>query len=121
MKPQLTIFCYGGTLADTEAALQELFIEHEIAAEVVCPVSIFPLNIFPILQSVSITGKILTVEEGASFAGLGSEILAQLVSLDVDIKKAAQLGNNAIIPSSYKAELNLLTGKDKIVEATLKM
>ena len=69
----------------------------------------------------SITGKILTVEEGASFAGLGSEILAQLVSLDVDIKKAAQLGNNAIIPSSYKAELNLLTGKDKIVEATLKM
>jgi len=121
MKPQLTIFCYGGTLADTEAAVQELFIEHEIAAEVVCPVSIHPLNIFPILQSVSITGKILTVEEGASFAGLGSEILAQLVSLGIAIKKAAQLGNNAIIPSSYKAELNLLTGKDKIVEATLKM
>lgn len=121
MKPQYSIFCYGGTLADTESAVQELFMEHETAVEVICPMSLFPLNIFPLQQSVAITGKLLTVEEGGSFAALGSEVIAQLVGTGTVIKKAAQIGNNAIIPSSYKAELALLPGKEKIIDAILKM
>ncbi len=121
MKPQVTLFCYGGTLADTESAVQELFIEQEIAVEVICPMSLFPFNIFPLQQSVSLTGKLLTVEEGGSFAALGSEVIAQLVGTGTTIKKAVQIGNNAIIPSSYKAELALLPGKEKIIGAILKM
>ncbi len=121
MKPQFTVFCYGGTLADTESAVQELFIEHETAVEVICPMSLFPINIFPLQQSVAITGKLLTVEEGGSFAALGSEVIAQLVGSGAIIKKAAQIGNNAIIPSSYKAELALLPGKEQIINAILKM
>lgn len=121
MKPKWTVFCYGGMLADSESAAQELFIEHEIAVEVICPISLFPLNIFPLQQSVSKTGRLLTVEEGGSFAGMGSEVIAQLLSVGTNLNKAIQLGNNAIIPSSFEAELSLLPGKDKIIDAIIKM
>lgn len=121
MKPQCTVFCYGGMLADVESAVEELFIEHEIAVEVICPLSLYPVNISPLIDSVSVTKKIVTVEEGGSFAGLGSEIIAQLISCGVMVNKAKQTGNNAVIPSSFKAEINLLPSKQSIIETLLKL
>jgi 2-oxoisovalerate dehydrogenase E1 component len=121
ISPQVTIFCYGGTLHDAEMAAQDLFLEYEVAVEIICPTSLFPFNIKPLQESVMKTGKLLTVEEGASFCGLGSEVIAQMTSMDVKLKKVKQMGNNSVIPSSYTAELDLLIDKNKIIHTILKM
>jgi 2-oxoisovalerate dehydrogenase E1 component len=121
IKPKITIFCYGGTLADVEAVIEELFIEHEISVEVICPSSLCSFNLNPLQESVLKTGKLLTIEEGGSFCGLGSEVIAQLSSIGVSLKNVKQIGNNSIIPSSYTAEINLLPNKNKIINTILKM
>jgi 2-oxoisovalerate dehydrogenase E1 component len=121
LKPQLTLFCYGGTLGDVEAAIADLFLEHEIAVEVICPVSLYPFNIQPLADSVKKTAKLITIEEGASFAALGSEVISQLLLQGIKLERVSQMGNNFIIPSSYTAELKLLPGKEKIINSILKM
>lgn len=76
--PHLTILCYGGMLPETERAADRLFEEHEVIAEVICPVQLYPLNLWPILESVRQSGRLLIVEEGLGFAAFSAEVIAQL-------------------------------------------
>ena len=116
---ELTIFTYGGNLREVEKAVELLYLEYEIAVEIVCPLLISPINLYPIIDSVKNTKKILTVEEGSSFGGLGSEVIAQLLCMNISINKIAQVGNENIIPSSYSAEINLLPSTNFIVNEVL--
>ncbi len=77
--PQVTVFCYGGMLPAVEQAVAEAFDEWEIAAEVLCPIQIYPLNVQPVIDSLATTHQLLIVEEGVSFAAVGSELIAQVV------------------------------------------
>ncbi len=77
--PEVTIFCYGGMLPAVEQAIAEAFDEFEIAAEVLCPIQIYPLNAQPIIDSLATTHRLLIVEEGMAFAAVGSELIAQIV------------------------------------------
>jgi 2-oxoisovalerate dehydrogenase E1 component len=77
--PQVTVFCYGGMLPAVEQAVAEAFDEWEIAAEVLCPIQIYPLNVQPVIDSLATTHQLLIVEEGMSFAAVGSELIAQVV------------------------------------------
>ena len=96
-------------------------MEHEIAVEIICPLIISPVNLFPIINSVKYTKNIVTVEEGSSFGGVGSEIIAQLLGENITLNKVVQIGNENIIPSSYSAEINLLPSTSIIVEKVLNM
>jgi 2-oxoisovalerate dehydrogenase E1 component len=111
--PELTVFCYGGNLGACEDAVKELFLEDEIFATLICPTQIQPLNIAPVLESVKKTGKLVIIEEGPGFAALGSELAAALIENGA-VFQLARLSNHNIIPSSFKAELNLLPEKQKI-------
>jgi 2-oxoisovalerate dehydrogenase E1 component len=117
----LTIFTYGGSLREVEKAAEILYLEHEIAVEIICPLMISPINLFPIMNSVKYTRNIITVEEGSSFGGVGSEIIAQLLGESITLNKVVQIGNENIIPSSYFAENNLLPSTRIIVEQVLNM
>jgi 2-oxoisovalerate dehydrogenase E1 component len=75
---QVTVFCYGGNLPYVEQAVVEAFDEHEVAAEVICPLQLYPLNPWPVIESVERTGRLLIVEEGLGFAALGAELIAQI-------------------------------------------
>jgi 2-oxoisovalerate dehydrogenase E1 component len=72
----LTVVTYGGMVEDVEAAVKEAFIEDEFQAEVLVPTLIFPLDIGPVVESVSRTGRLLVVEEGQGFAGFGAEVVS---------------------------------------------
>ncbi len=61
--PDLTVLCYGGMLVDVERAIQQLCDEHEIICEIVCPLQLFPLNPWPVIESLRKTHKLLIVEE----------------------------------------------------------
>ena len=121
MKSEVTIFTYGGCLQEVEAAAELLYLEHELAVEIICPLLISPINIYPIFCSVKETSKLLTIEEGSSFSGLGSEIIAQLSVEGVKFERVRQFGNENVLPSSFPAEISLLPNRVSIAEEILKM
>jgi len=64
----ITIVCYGGMLKRLKKAVDQLFEEHDVIAEIICPLQLYPLDLNPILESVRETRKLLIVEEGRVFA-----------------------------------------------------
>jgi 2-oxoisovalerate dehydrogenase E1 component len=114
-----TILCYGGMLADVEKALDPLFDEHEIACEVICPSQLYPLDPWPIVESVVRTGRLLVAEEGIGFAAFGAEVVAQLAELAPGaLRKLRRLGSpEHPIPSCGPLEKALLPGPAHVVEA----
>lgn len=110
----VTVVCYGELLEDVEKAMELAFEEEEILCEIICPTQINPIEINPILDSVSRTNRLLIVEEGSNIAAYSSEVVAMLLNKGADIISFNRLANNSIIPSSYQSELRLLPHKDSI-------
>lgn len=113
--PDLTILCYGELLEDVEKAVELAFEEEEILCEVICPTQINPINIEPIIQSVSHTQSLLTIEEGTNIAAYSSEVAALIMERNVILKSFNRLANNNIIPSSYQSELNIIPNERSIL------
>lgn len=112
--PSITILCYGELLEDVEKAVELAFEEEEILCEIICPSKINPINIAPILKSVSVTQSLLTVEEGTSIAAYSSEIAAQIIENNIALKSFKRLANKEIIPNSAQAELDVLPNENSI-------
>jgi 2-oxoisovalerate dehydrogenase E1 component len=119
----LTILCYGGMLADVEKALDPLFDEHEIIAEVICPTQLYPFNAWPLVESLRRTGRLLIAEEGVGFAGFGSEALAQAAEQAPGALKAVRrLASPAHpIPSCGPLEKSLLPGASHVEAAAVEL
>ena len=115
-KADLTVVCYGGTLHFVEEAIQTVFDKYEIICEVVCPISLYPLNIAPILESTLHTRRVLVVEEGHGFAGWGAEVLSRLGEhAPSHLVSAKRLTGPAHpIPSCGPLEKQLLPNADNI-------
>ncbi len=119
-KSSISIICYGGILIDMEEALDELFYDHEILCDVICPTLISESVVAVcVAESVRNTGRLLVVEEGATFAAWGSAMIARVVELSQNCFKLKQLGNNSVIPAARKAESDVLISKGGIVEAVI--
>ena len=86
----VTILCYGGMLVDVEAAVQDVFESQEIVCEIICPMQLYPLNIEPILESASRSGRLLVVEEGIAFAAFGAEVIANLAERSPGMLRAVR-------------------------------
>jgi 2-oxoisovalerate dehydrogenase E1 component len=121
--PDLTIVCYGGMLPDAEQAVDRLFDEHELACEVICPVQIYPFNIWPVMESVQRSGRLLIVEEGLSFAAFGSEIIAQICEQKPGLlQRVGRLASRRHpIPSAGPLERQALPDARSIVQAALQL
>ena len=88
----------------------EMLAEQGISAEVIDLRTLRPLDKNTILESVRKTNRLVTVEEGFPFAGVGSEIASIVMEeafddLDAPVKKVA--GKD--IPLPYAANLEKLT------------
>jgi 2-oxoisovalerate dehydrogenase E1 component len=121
--PDLTILCYGGMLPDVEAAVNQLFEEHDRVAEVVCPTQLYPFELGPLIDALERTRTLLVVEEGQRFSAFGSEVLAQLFEsphgLGLRAKRLAAAAH--AIPSSKPAEMTSLPGTRQIIHAALEL
>ena len=117
----ITIVCYGGMLEVVESCLNNLFENHELLVEIICPSQLYPLNTKPISDSVEKTRKVLIVEEGKTFASWGSEVVAHLSCQNKWAYRCHRIGNDAVIPSNLGAELETLVGPDQIIEAVLSL
>jgi 2-oxoisovalerate dehydrogenase E1 component len=117
--PQVTVFCYGGMLPYVEQAVTRAFDELEILAEVICPTQLYPLDAWPVIESLEQTRHILIVEEGLPFAALGAELLAQISELAPGVLRTAKrlAPPGQPIPSCAPLESELLPNPDSIVAA----
>jgi 2-oxoisovalerate dehydrogenase E1 component len=121
--PDATLLCYGGMLPDAEKAANYLFEEHDVVCEIICPSQIYPLNIWPIVESVEKTGRLLIVEEGIGFAAFGAEVIARISDEHPGLlEKSARLSSRRHpIPSSGPVERKILPGPDSIADSVLRL
>ena len=117
---EATILCYGGILDPCLGALETLFTDHEVCAEVLCPTKLSPLNLQPIIDSAKHSKALVIAEEGTSFASWSSEVIASLNQEPIPSLKIQRLAYDSIIPSSFQREQELLIDNDQIVQAVLK-
>lgn len=115
----LIILCMGGMLSEVEKAVAQLFIEHDVVAEVICPTQIFPLQIEAILSLVQQSGKLLLVEEGHGFCGFTAEVLAEIYERDPGTRIRRVYSHAQHIPSSKPLELEVLPNAARIVRDAL--
>jgi 2-oxoisovalerate dehydrogenase E1 component len=102
----ITLVTYGGISSDVFSQLDEIFLETELIPEVIILSQISPINVHPILNSVSVTKKIIFVEEGGKDFGIGAEVIARVAEeLGPQITLCARIAALAVpIPSARKTE-----------------
>jgi pyruvate dehydrogenase E1 component beta subunit len=116
---RLTIVALSSMVAPALAAAEELAGEG-IAAEVIDPRSIAPLDVQTIVDSVKKTGRLIVAHEAVEPGGIGAEIAARIQQeafyyLDSPIVRVA--APFAPIPASPALESAFLPGKERILEA----
>jgi len=77
--PDLTIVAIGAMAIDVEEAVATLFEDDERTADVFLPSRLYPFDATCLLDSLRQTRRLLVVEEGQGFAGIGAEIVADAV------------------------------------------
>jgi 2-oxoisovalerate dehydrogenase E1 component len=121
--PAITILCYGGLLPDVEAAVQQLFDEHDLVCEIICPSRLYPFNPAPLLESLRHTRALLIAEEGLGFAAFGSECVTQICEIAPGLlQHLARVGSPLHpIPSCGPLEKAVLPGVNLIVQGALNL
>jgi pyruvate dehydrogenase E1 component beta subunit len=88
--------------------------------EIVDPRTLRPMDTETIVGSVRKTHRCVVIEAGAGFAGMGSEIAAEVQEEafdDLDAPVARVTGENAPMPYARNLELLKTPSKDKIAAA----
>lgn len=116
------IFGYGGLSDLLVDVAEELFVEHDVIAQVICPLQIYPFSVIPYIKLVSKCKIAIIVEEGQGFAGFGSEVVAQLTEiLGKLLPRTIRIYPSSMaIPSSKALENLMIPGKDMLIERILK-
>jgi 2-oxoisovalerate dehydrogenase E1 component len=119
-RADLTFLCYGGMLPEVEKAVETLFYENDLIAEIICPLQIFPLQMDSILEKIG-TDRVVVVEEGQGFCGLGAEMAAQLQEGAREKRRMVHriAAAEQAIPSCRPLEIELLPTASSIVNKTL--
>jgi 2-oxoisovalerate dehydrogenase E1 component len=122
-KPDVTLLCYGGMLPDVEKAIDELFDEHEIICEIICPIQLYPFNPVTVIESVENSGRLIAVEEGLSFAAFGGEVAAQILETAPGVvRHFRRLASPCHpIPACGPLEKELLPGAFHVKQAVLEV
>jgi pyruvate/2-oxoglutarate/acetoin dehydrogenase E1 component len=119
-----TIATYGGMLPIVLEAAAELIVEQELFCEVVALGRLAPLDLDPVLESVSRTGMLVTAEEGGLTGGLGAELAARVQELawsDLRAPVRRVAAKDGIIPAAPSLEAAVLPGVEDVVEAVLSL
>ena len=111
-------------MVDVAMKAAETLAEQGIEAEVINLRSLRPLDTQTIVESVKKTNRIVTVEEGWPFAGIGAEVAMQVIEHAFDWLDAPPARvHGADVPLAYAANLEKLAlpQPEWVVEAVRKM
>lgn len=118
----ITLVAWGGMVPEALAAADEL-AEEGVEAAVIDVASISPLDMEPILESVSRTGRCVIVHEAARNSGFGAEIAARLADeglnyLVAPVKRAT--GWDTIFPLA-RMEARYMPDRRRVIAAARKV
>jgi 2-oxoisovalerate dehydrogenase E1 component len=120
-RPDATIVCHGGMLPDVEKAVDRLFVDHDVVAEVICPTQLYPLQRNAMLPLAQRSRRLLFVEEGHGFCGFTAELIASFYEMDHSLRMRRLYSRPQHIPSAKSLEMRVLPDVDRIVEETLEL
>jgi pyruvate/2-oxoglutarate/acetoin dehydrogenase E1 component len=115
----VTVVAYMGMMYRALEVAEEL-ARDGISAEIVDPRTLRPMDTETIIGSVRKTHRAVVLEAGAGFAGMGSEIAAQITETafdDLDAPVMRVTGENAPMPYAKNLELLKTPSKAKIAAA----
>jgi pyruvate dehydrogenase E1 component beta subunit len=115
----VTVFAYMGMMYRALEVAEELAKEG-ISCEVVDPRTLRPMDVETMIGSVRKTHRVVVVEAGAGFAGMGSEISAFVTENafdDLDAPVERVTGANAPMPYARNLEQAKTPSKEKIMAA----
>jgi pyruvate/2-oxoglutarate/acetoin dehydrogenase E1 component len=115
----VTVIAYMGMMYRAMEAAEELEKEG-ISVELVDPRTLRPMDTETIIGSVRKTHRVVVVEAGAGFAGMGSEIAASVTEQafdDLDAPVERVTGANAPMPYARNLERLKTPSKERIVAA----
>jgi pyruvate dehydrogenase E1 component beta subunit len=108
---------------EIKIVLDEL-VKENITADWIDLVSVNPLDMEPVYESLKKTGKLLIVDNGPIKCGVGAEISAKVMEKVFDYLKCPvkRIGwNGTTIPAGVKLEENFYPNKEFIKKSILKM
>ena len=115
--PSLTIVAYGGMADIMNNILSDIFFETDLKPELIVPSLISQLPLDIVIQSVAVTRRLLVIEEGSAFAGIGAELIAQVTEqLDIKIRVKRISAYPVPIPSVKTLEHIVLPEKERIIK-----
>ncbi len=114
--PSLTILAYGGTADQVGGMLEEIFAETDYKPELIIPSLISRLPVDLVVNAVSRSGRLLVIEEGSGFAGIGSELITAVMEQCRQPFRAARISAHPVpIPSVRSLENHILPDKERIL------
>ncbi len=113
---QVTLVTYGGLATDAVEAVRELFVEHEVLAELLILTQIGPMDASAVIESARRTGVLVTIEEGTAACGIGAELIARVAEAVTPLRALRIASLPVPIPSPKILEAQVLPGRRLIVE-----
>jgi 2-oxoisovalerate dehydrogenase E1 component len=115
--PTLTIVAYGGMADLVAGMLGEVFLETDLLPELIVPACISRLPVDVVAASVSRSGRLVVIEEGSAFAGVGGELIASVVERTGQKIRAKRIAAYPVpIPSVKTLENIVLPDKVRILQ-----
>lgn len=117
---QLTVLAYGGMVSLAETAIRMLGEDEDIFCDLLVPTQLYPFDLRPVMESVRETGRLIVVEEGQGFAGIGSEIVAEVAANwggSSPVQFSRVCADACPIPAAKTAEQQCLPDVARIFEA----
>jgi 2-oxoisovalerate dehydrogenase E1 component len=114
--PTITIVAYGGMADYVAGCLEEIFFTTDLIPELIIPslISEWPVDL--IANAVTVTERLVIIEEGSAFAGPGSELISSIAEKVEGTVKFKRIAAYPVpIPSVKSLENIVLPGKDRII------
>jgi len=120
----VTIVTYGTLLAKAMEAAAFL-AEEGIEVEIINPVTLYPMEIEPIVESVIKTGRLIVAHEAPKTGGVGGEIVARIAESEAfDYLNAPILrlgGLDVPIPYSRELEASVVPQRNEFVHGVYRL
>ncbi len=115
----ITIISWGAMMRDTLKAVEMIKADQDFAPEIIDLLTISPMDVHTIIDSVKKTGRCVVVQEAQQSFGPASEIIAlindqALMHLEAPVKRVTMY--DVVVPL-FARELMYLPSKKKIVRA----
>jgi 2-oxoisovalerate dehydrogenase E1 component len=120
-KSSVTVLCYGEVLNVVEDDLIDLLIDEELFCDIICPSLISEINSKSVIESLMTTRKLLIVEEGSGYASWGAEFVSKIHEQGFNEFTLKRFHNANLIPSSFKAEIEILPNKSNVKNYILEL